>query len=156
MPYSLRIIAVILLVTGIGLPALSQSVPYFAKDVLTITSSNGQKHPFSIELATTPSQCEYGLMLRTHMAKDAGMLFLFKQEKIVYMWMKDTYIPLDMVFIRKDGVITSIEKNAGPQSLEPIGSIEPVIAVLELNGGISNDLGIKPGDRVLYKHLGSK
>ncbi len=87
-------------------------------------------------------------MFRKTMAADAGMLFDFHQDAMLTFWMKDTVLPLDIIFIRRDGTISSIAGNAVPFSESPIPSSEPVRAVLELNAGRAKALGIEPGDKV--------
>jgi len=114
---------------------------------LTIRSSNGT-HRFTVEVARTPDEQATGLMNRQSLAPDAGMIFPFDQPQILTFWMKNTLIPLDMIFIRADGTIARIAANTTPQSLEPVSSGEPVAAVLELRGGRSAELGIRQGDRV--------
>jgi uncharacterized membrane protein (UPF0127 family) len=91
-----------------------------------------------------------GLMFRRYLPPDRGMLFDFKQTQPVMMWMKDTFIPLDMVFIRKDGTVSSVAENTEPHSTRTIASTEPVYAVLEVNAGTAARLGIKTGDRVQH------
>ncbi len=105
---------------------------------------------FQVELALTPEQRSRGLMFRTELAEDEGMLFDFGAPRPVGMWMRNTYIPLDMLFIDGDGRITRIEANAEPLSERTISSGGPVRAVLELPGGTTEKLGIEPGDRVLH------
>jgi len=90
-------------------------------------------------------------MYRRKMAADAGMLFVYPSDAPVSMWMKNTFIPLDMFFIGSDGRITHIAERTVPQSTELIGSYGPVRGVLELNGGTASRLGIKPGDRVIHR-----
>jgi uncharacterized protein len=114
---------------------------------IRIDTTNGPK-ALSVEIAADAVSQERGLMYRTQLAPDAGMLFDFHQEVRVSFWMKNTPLPLDMVFIKKDGTVSSVEPNAIPYSTAPIPSAEPVRAVLEINGGRARDLGIKPGDRV--------
>ena len=114
---------------------------------LTIRSSNGT-HRFTVEVARTPDEQATGLMNRQSLAPDAGMIFPFDQPQILTFWMKNTLIPLDMIFIRADGTIARIAANTTPHSLEPVSSGEPVAAVLELRGGRSAELGIRQGDRV--------
>lgn len=114
---------------------------------LTIESASG-KHAFSIEVARTPEQQMKGLMYRRRMATDAGMLFVHKREDVVNMWMKNTYIPLDMIFIARDGRIARVAERTVPLSEAVVSSGDPVVAVLELNGGTASRLGIKSGDRV--------
>jgi uncharacterized protein len=113
---------------------------------LTIVSQGG-RHAFKVEVARTPQDREQGLMYRQSMPADQGMLFDFARVEPVSMWMRNTYIPLDMLFIRPDGSIARVAENAEPLSLRGIPSGEPVLAVLELNGGTARRLGIKAGDR---------
>lgn len=103
---------------------------------------------FKVEVASDVESQEKGLMYRMNMAPDVGMLFDFGRPRFVSFWMKNTYIALDMLFVRADGTISSIEPNAPPLSLDSIRSAEPVVAVIELNGGRAHDLGIEPGDTV--------
>ena len=120
------------------------------EDKITIKTKDGADLVFHIELATTSDEQAKGLMYRTFMAEDAGMLFLFPGEDMRTFWMKNTYIPLDMIFIAKDGEIQHIHSNAKPQSLTKITSLKPAQAVLEINGGMADKLGIKEGDKVLH------
>jgi uncharacterized membrane protein (UPF0127 family) len=103
---------------------------------------------FHVEVANDRASQEKGLMYRRHMAPDAGMLFDFHEPEYVTFWMKNTLLPLDMIFIRPDGTIASIAANAEPRSLKLIKSPEAVRAVLEINGGRAAALGIEPGARV--------
>jgi uncharacterized protein len=96
----------------------------------------------------TDQERERGLMFRKQLPEGQGMLFDFKQEQEVSMWMENTYIPLDMIFIRRDGRIWRIAENAEPLSRTIISSDGPVLAVLEVIGGTAKKLGIAPGDRV--------
>jgi uncharacterized membrane protein (UPF0127 family) len=105
-------------------------------------------HAFRVEIAADRETQARGLMYRREMAPDAGMLFDLHQSEQIAFWMKNTYLPLDMVFIRADGTVSSIEPNAIPLSTSTIPSQEPVRAVLELNGGRAHELGIQPGDHV--------
>ncbi|SDR26566.1 hypothetical protein SAMN05444161_2479 [Rhizobiales bacterium GAS191] len=116
---------------------------------LEITSANGG-HTFQIELARTPPEREKGLMYRRYMPKDRGMLFDFGSPESAAMWMENTYLPLDMLFIRQDGSIARIETHTEPLSRRVIASGEPVLGVLELNSGICDELGIKAGDKVSH------
>jgi uncharacterized membrane protein (UPF0127 family) len=115
---------------------------------LTIVTSGGQIHKFTVELAVDNDQRSHGLMDRRHMPRDRGMLFDFGQTRQVMMWMKNTYLPLDMLFINKDGKVETITENAVPLSEAIIDSRVPVAFVLELNGGTVRHLGIAPGDVV--------
>lgn len=122
---------------------------------VTIVSQDGKKHVFQIELALTPQQQAKGLMNRTEMAKDAGMLFYFGQADERSFWMKDTLIPLDMLFLKADGTISRIHDSAVPNDLTSVKSNGPAMAVLELNGGTAKTLGIVEGDKVKHPFFGS-
>lgn len=106
---------------------------------------------FRVEIAITADERARGLMYRTELAPDAGMLFDFKTVQPVYMWMKNTYLPLDMVFIRADGRIARIAADTTPLSTQTIESGEPVRAVLELPAGTAKARGIAVGDRVTHR-----
>lgn len=110
---------------------------------------------FETELAADPATQEKGLMFRVRLAANAGMLFDFHSPEFQTFWMKNTVIPLDMVFIRGDGTISSIAPNATPYSETPIPSTEPVRAVLEINGGRAAELGIEPRQRAHNKIFGN-
>jgi uncharacterized membrane protein (UPF0127 family) len=110
-------------------------------------------HNFNIEIATTDHERALGLMFRRSLPENAGMLFLYNQPQAAAMWMQNTLIPLDMVFISADGTVHRIESNAEPFSTTIIPSEGPVIGVLELNGGEAAKIGLKPGDKVLYPGL---
>lgn len=103
---------------------------------------------FKVEVAADKPSREKGLMFRTKLAPDAGMLFDFQTEGLQVFWMKNTPLPLDMIFIKANGTISSIAENAVPFSEEPIPSSEPVRAVLEINGGKARALGIAEGEKV--------
>jgi uncharacterized protein len=116
---------------------------------LTIETSTGS-HAFQIEIANSDATREHGLMDRRYMAADHGMLFEFERNEPVSFWMKNTYIPLDMIFIAPSGVVTHIAANAEPLSERVIPSGGPCIAVLELNGGTAASIGLKVGDKVRH------
>ena len=116
---------------------------------LEIRSANGV-HRFTVEVARTGAEQAQGLMHREALAPDAGMLFPFPVPRPASFWMKNTLIPLDMIFIRADGTIASIAAKTVPHSLEPVGVAEPVAAVLEIPGGRAAELGIAEGDRVTW------
>ena len=118
------------------------------KSELSIITSNGSKHNFLVEVAKTEEEKKIGLMFRKTLAKNAGMLFLYKREALRLMWMKNTFIPLDILFIDKNGVIKRVVKRSIPHSLATISSRQSVLAVLELRGGITSSLEIKKGDRI--------
>ncbi|KAB1076293.1 DUF192 domain-containing protein [Methylobacterium planeticum] len=118
-----------------------------ATEPLTIRSKTGA-HAFAVEVMRDDASRARGLMFRRHMAADHGMLFDFGQTLPVNMWMKNTYLPLDMVFIRADGTVARVAADAEPLSTRVIPSGEPVLSVLELNAGTAAKLGIRAGDRV--------
>jgi len=126
----------------------------FKRSSLTIDTASGAHH-FSIELALSPEQQAQGLMFRRSLAADAGMLFDFGAARPASFWMRNTLIPLDMVFIDAEGHIADIHERAVPLSEDPIESKVPVRAVLEVNGGTVSRLGIKLGDVVHYAIFGN-
>ena len=126
----------------------------FATSELTILSATGP-HRFTVEVAETPEQMEQGLMFRRAMAPDAGMLFDYKTPTVATMWMRNTLIPLDMLFVDAQGRIVNIHERAVPQTLDVIAALAPVRAVIELNGGTAARLGIAPGDRVQHPIFGN-
>ena len=132
-----------------GTPARAAGHVAMETSELTIEGAAG-RHRFQVELATTPEQRMQGLMFREALAPDAGMLFVYAGERPVGMWMKNTLIPLDMLFIDGAGRIVNIAERTVPGSLETIPSAGPVKGVLELNGGTAARLGIMPGDRVVH------
>ena len=138
------------------LPRLSigADLQQFPTSELTIISATGP-HRFKVELAKTPAQMTQGLMFRTSLAPDAGMLFDYRQPTAATMWMRNTLIPLDMLFVDAQGRIVNIHERAVPQSLDLIAAAEPVRAVIELNGGTAARLGIEPGDRVVHPIFGN-
>lgn len=115
---------------------------------IAILTKDGRK-TFTVETATTREQRDRGLMFRTHLAERHGMLFDFEHDQEVRMWMKNTLIPLDMVFITADGRIHRIERDAKPGSLALIASDGPVRSVLELNAGDASRYGIEAGDCIV-------
>lgn len=130
------------------LSAFAQQVtPATGLEPLAILSG-GQRHSFQVEVMRTPDQRARGLMYRNYLPPDRGMLFDFAHSEPVAMWMQNTYIPLDMLFIRADGTVARIAENTEPLSTRTIPSGEPVLSVLEVNGGTAAKLGIKPGDKV--------
>jgi uncharacterized membrane protein (UPF0127 family) len=125
--------------------------PLSGLDVIPLTiSQNGKTHAFRVEMARTMEQQQKGLMFRTAMAPDEGMLFPSDTAELRSFWMKNTVISLDIVFIGPDHLISNIAANAVPYSLDPIPSSGAAIAVLELNGGRAAELGIMPGARVTW------
>ncbi len=143
----IRVIAAVLtfLVT-----AQAVALERFDKSELTIVTKQSRLI-FNIEVAKTPAQHAQGLMYRRAMAPDAGMLFIHNRPRPASFWMKNTFIPLDILFIGKDGRIVNIQQRTVPRSLAPIRSKGDVIAILELNGGTASRLGIKAGDEVRHE-----
>jgi uncharacterized protein len=120
-------------------------------DLVSLTvDSGGRRHAFTVEVARTPEQQEHGLMARRALAADAGMLFPFDPPRPASFWMRNTLIPLDMIFIRPDGAIARVAANTVPLSEVPVAVEEPLTAVLELKGGRAAELGIREGDRVSW------
>ena len=117
---------------------------------LTIAMA-GTTHRFRVEVARTGAEQEKGLMFRTSLPADGGMLFPFAKPKIANFWMKNTLIPLDMVFVRADGSIDRIAENTIPESLDPVVSGGEVAAVLELAGGTAAKLGIDESAKVTWQ-----
>jgi uncharacterized membrane protein (UPF0127 family) len=116
---------------------------------LTIQSRSGT-HKFKVEIARTREEQAQGLMFRQSLAPDSGMLFPYAPPQNASFWMKNTLIPLDMVFIRPDGTVALVAANTVPLSLDPVSSLEPVAAVLEIAGGRAAELGIQAGDKVTW------
>jgi len=133
----------------VAVAAPASSLAQGKVETLVISTAQGARS-FEVEVMRTDEERARGLMFRRYMPADRGMLFDFKETQPVMMWMKDTFIPLDMLFIRKDGSIARIAENTEPHSTRTIASGEPVVAVLEINGGIAAKLGIKAGDRVQH------
>lgn len=132
---------------AVALIALPAHAFEFKKSTLDIVTKSG-KHPFNVELAISMAEQEQGLQFRKELAPDAGMLFVFDKEEPASFWMKNTYVSLDLIFIRNDGTIHKIAENAPILSLEGIPSEGPVRGVLEVIAGTSKRLGIVPGDRI--------
>ena len=129
---------------GAGEPQLSE---------LLIDSATG-RHAFMVEIADTPEERAIGLMFRRSLDPDRGMLFDYRPARPASMWMKNTYIALDMLFIAADGRVVNIAENTVPGSLDTIVSDGPVCAVLEVSAGTVARLGIAPADRVIHRIFG--
>lgn len=137
--------AVVATALGPAAPALG-----FDRSEVTILASDGKQHRFKVEVARTPDDRARGLMHRRALDADAGMLFDFETVQLVSMWMMNTLIPLDMLFIAADGRIATIAERTVPHSTASILSEVAVRGVLEVNGGTVARLGIKRGDRVRH------
>ncbi|MBN8902927.1 MAG: DUF192 domain-containing protein, partial [Rhodospirillales bacterium] len=125
------------------------------KEKLVIVTRDGKQHVFMVEMALTGDQQTVGEMFRTKVPEDGGMLFDWGAPRESQMWMRNTLVPLDMVFINADGTIRSIAENTVPQSLAIVDSRGPVRATLELAGGLTAKLGIRVGDRVKQRIFGN-
>jgi len=152
-----RHLRLFLLLLWLAVPAAPASAQQpgvkFDKSTLTIETARGS-HKFDVELALTQEQMSLGLMFRRQMAADAGMLFIYETPRPAMMWMKNTFIPLDMLFIGADGRIVNIAERTVPHSEATVASTGPVRATLELKAGSAARLGVKPGDRVRHKVFG--
>ena len=130
----------------------SLSACFAGEDKLTLVSASGEHH-FKIELVDDDASRAQGLMYRTELASDAGMLFDFHEERPVSFWMRNTLIPLDMIFAKADGTIVNIHSNARPQDPTPIPSDGPVRFVFEIVGGGAEKLGLKAGDKIVHPRV---
>jgi uncharacterized membrane protein (UPF0127 family) len=141
----------------LALPALCAVGPSRAAELQTLEiASRTGVHVFAVEMAVTPKEHEMGLMFRRELPEGRGMLFDFKREQETAFWMKNTYISLDMIFIRSDGRIHRIAANTVPLSEALVPSGGPVRAVLEVIAGTASKLGIAPGDRVAHPIFGGR
>ncbi|MCJ8157144.1 DUF192 domain-containing protein [Sphingomonas sp. LaA6.9] len=149
----LAALGAVMLVAGCGTASNAVSAASAEEQALLPLSVKTAKgvHNFRVEVARTSEEQAQGLMYRTSLPDDGGMLFPFSPPRPASFWMKNTLIPLDMIFIRADGSIARIAEETVPQSLEGVSSGEPVAAVLEIAGGRSAALGIAEGDHVSWK-----
>jgi len=135
--------------------ACAQGSDIVFKHSSLVIVTGGREIKFDIEMATTEAERERGLMYRKELGPYQGMLFDFYRDMPVSFWMKNTLIPLDMVFIAADGTVKHVHSNAVPMSTDTIPSEFPVRGVLEINGGSARLLGIKPGDKVKHEIFGN-
>ena len=138
-----------------GVFAQQQNLQSFEKDEVVFILADGSRHVLEVEMAETWPQKMQGLMYRRELAQDAGMLFIYEGERERAMWMKNTYIPLDIIFIDSGGRIVGLAERTVPQSLATIRSRAPALAVLEVNAGTVSRLGIARGDKVLHTRFGN-
>ena len=122
----------------------------FKKSPLTIATRKGERHTFTAEMAMTPPQQTQGLMHREHLDENAAMLFWFGEEQLLAFWMRNTLIPLDMIFVAKDGTIVHIHSNAKPLDETRVPSLRPAAAVVEINGGQAKKQDIQIGDKIIH------
>ena len=125
-------------------------------EALCLDLEGGAIHRYEVELAATPSDRSRGLMFRRELGPRTGMLFDFGRDEIASMWMKNTFIALDMVFVDRSGVVRRIVRNARPRSLDTISSRVPVRAVLEIAGGEAERIGLAAGDRLRHPVFGTR
>jgi len=152
---TIRLTLGLMLAGALASVCLAQSAPIeslarFPRTTLAITA-HGHRDRFEIWIADTPVRQEQGLMFVRDLPASQGMLFPQDSPQVAHFWMKNTYIPLDMIFVGEDGRIAKIIANARPFSLDVLSSDVPVIAVLEIRGGEAHELGIGVGDRVSWK-----
>ena len=148
------------LLLSLASPALAQTskddVVDFGEPVPLTVVSKDSKHVFQIERAISLDQQARGMMFRESMDPDSGMLFESDEPKIATIWMKNTPLPLDIIFVRSNGKILKIEHMAQPYKLRSASSEAIVAAVLELQGGRSKELGIMPGDLIQHEFFGTQ
>ena len=130
------------------------AAPEFPRAELTIERADGSKLDLHVEVATSMRQEQYGLMYRKSLPHDAGMIFIQEPDEQARFWMKNTLIPLDMLFVRRDGTIAQVAANAKPLSLDVVGSDEAVHGIIEINGGDAEKLNIKAGEKVIFPGFG--
>ena len=141
-------------VSGFDPTAPDAVVDYGGPETLTIETETGPV-TLTVELAEAAEARQRGLMHRESLGADEGMLFDFGQERVVSIWMENTLIPLDILYIRADGTIAKIITGAQPMSRRQLFSDVPVLSVLEINSGRAAELGVAPGDRVLHRWFGT-
>jgi uncharacterized protein len=156
---AVRLAPGLLLAGMLASTCLAQSAPiesltHFPRTTLDIVA-HGHRDHFDVWIADTPSRQEQGLMFVRDLPASQGMLFPEGSPQVANFWMKNTYIPLDMVFVGEDGRIAKIIANAHPFSLDVLSSDVPVIAVLEIRGGEAQRLGMRVGDKVSWKTAGA-
>jgi uncharacterized membrane protein (UPF0127 family) len=137
-------------VVALLLASLLQPAHAMRRETLKLVTAQGE-HVIDTEVTETPAEKAQGLMFRTQLADKAGMLFFYETPQEITMWMRNTYIPLDMVFIRADGIVHRIEAYTEPLSENIVASRGDVTACLELAGGAAGRLGLRPGDRVEHR-----
>lgn len=137
--------------TAAAAPQAAAVHPVSGLEVIPLTvTSGGKRHAFRVEVAATGPQQSRGLMFRTELPPNEGMIFPYQSPQILGFWMKNTPLPLDIIFIDEDGRIINIAAETTPYSLDSVYSERPAMAVLEIVGGRAAELGIKPGDKVAW------
>nr|MBF0683424.1 DUF192 domain-containing protein [Pseudomonas sp.] len=132
------------------------ALPAMADDSKLVLHSDTGEHSFNVQVVDTPEGRAQGLMFVTELADDAGMLFDFREERPVSFWMRNTFIPLDMIFVDADGVVKNIHVNARPHDVTSIPSQGPVQYVLEIPGGRSVEIGLKAGDKMEHDRVAAQ
>ena len=154
-----HLFGIIFLAIAIALAIIILSWPgnsdNFSASKVAIVTKSGDAYAFSVEVAETDEQKATGLMFRKELPEKSGMLFINENEAVTDMWMKNTFIPIDILFINADGVIVKIHRNAVPESTSIISSDIPVKGVLEIGGGLADKFGINYGDLVLCQAFGT-
>jgi uncharacterized membrane protein (UPF0127 family) len=155
---SLVAMAVFALLLGCGPQQPAEKTPgikgledAFERDQLVIITRDGARHSFDVYLALDYEQQRRGLMFVRELPEDTGMLFVYGEPGVRSMWMKNTYMSLDIVFAREDGTVSSVIRDAEPLSLQSLRATEPVSYVLELNAGVARRLGIGPGSQLIWE-----
>lgn len=137
---------------ALAVPILLGSAIAAGTGTVVLKTKTGE-HRYTVEIATTNGERAKGLMFRRSLPEDSGMLFIYDPPQPVGMWMRNTYIPLDMVFITGEGTVRRVEANTEPFSTDLINSGGDVAAVLELNAGQAAKIGVRPGDQVIFPGL---
>lgn len=140
---------------AVAQPGMDRPQPRLAEEPMVIVTRDGTRHVFRAEMALQPQDQMIGMMFRTSMAPDEAMIFDWGAPRESSMWMRNTLIPLDMLFVAADGRIHRIHERAVPQSLATIDSRGPVRATIEVPGGTAERLNLRVGDRVLQRIFGN-
>jgi len=161
--YYFKVMLLISVFIGFNAPKLFAQAPLIVpapksiiaeQEQLIVRKQNGESVNFNVELAITPPQQAKGMMFRTEMDDDFGMLFVFNKEAPRSFWMKNTLISLDMIFIKQNGEVLNIHHQAIPQDLTPVKSKGNAYAVLEIKGGMAKKLGLAAGDKIMHRYFG--
>lgn len=147
----IRLALLLILLPGFVVAADAELDARFSKGVLMIQASKHACYRFDIYVATSDAQRARGLMFVRNLPRTTGMLFIYEADMVLSMWMKNTYIPLDILFIRSDGTVSSIAYDTEPQSLKSVVALEPVRYVLEINAGVASALAIDQYSRVEWE-----
>jgi uncharacterized membrane protein (UPF0127 family) len=134
---------------------ISAAVAWAVELEKIMIETGGRSFALSVEIADHPASREHGLMFRRSLPENHGMLFKYEAPQRIAMWMKNTFIPLDMIFIRADGTVSEVASHTVPHSLDVIQAAEEVSAVLEVNAGLSERLGIRPGAVIRHRFFGN-